>query len=107
MKRGEKKKVEEAKVGPKLFTSSLDMLNYFHEFVRTWPLNYNVNKVRRSRKLFLFFLPSFPPSLPLSVSICICVGECGLYVDCLCDRQTVMEISTLPLERKSIYFSFP
>ena len=61
-----KKKVEEAKVGPKLFTSSLDMLNYFHEFVRTWPLNYNVNKVRRSRKLFLFFLPSFPPSLPLS-----------------------------------------
>ena len=70
-----KKKIEEAKVGPKHFTSSLDMLNYFHEFVRTWPLNYNVNKVQRSRKLSSSFLPSLlPPSFCYSYD-CLYNGD--------------------------------
>ncbi|MCO5600510.1 hypothetical protein L7F22_054623 [Adiantum nelumboides] len=34
----------EAKLGPKVFSSSMDMFNYFYELLRNWPLNLNVNK---------------------------------------------------------------
>ena len=33
------------KLGPKSFKSSVDMFNYFHELSRSWPIDYNVNKV--------------------------------------------------------------
>eukprot|EP00250_Pteridium_aquilinum_P003201 c13519_g1_i1 orf=67-939(+) len=37
-------KPTEAKVGPKVFTSSMDMFNFFYDLLRTWPLNFNLNK---------------------------------------------------------------
>ena len=35
----------DTKLGPKLFTSSVDMLNYFRDLARSWPIDCNVNKV--------------------------------------------------------------
>lgn len=71
----EKKEVLEAKVGPKVFTSSLDMLNYFHEFVRTWPLNYNVNKVNTFKPFSYSFVPSSFFSLSSGVFI-VKISDC-------------------------------
>lgn len=34
----------EAKIGPKVFTSSMDMFNFFYDLLRTWPINFNLNK---------------------------------------------------------------
>ena len=35
----------DTKLGPKLFTSSVEMLNYFRDLARSWPIDCNVNKV--------------------------------------------------------------
>ncbi|CAN6462536.1 unnamed protein product [Victoria cruziana] len=37
-------KSESVKLGPKAFSSSVEMLNYFYKFLHFWPLNVDVNK---------------------------------------------------------------
>eukprot|EP00249_Psilotum_nudum_P014158 c24695_g1_i2 orf=91-714(+) len=36
---------DEVKLGPKVFSSSFDMFNYFYKLLHGWPLNFNLNKV--------------------------------------------------------------